>query len=185
MYQAFSGGAEGADKIWESEAKKIGLSISFTHYRPEDCSNLSIPNKQIVDKAIVQACKALGKLWPTGSLDLIRRNYLIVKSADIIYGIGVLQPAGTDSYIPKGGTGWSLQMAMDLHKPVYLFDQLSEQWFDNMGFWWEVCPSPVLCIKPALIGTRNLSKAGVAAIQTVLQNTKQRDNELPQNQQGI
>lgn len=178
MITAFSGGAQGADLVWEAEAKKLGLPITFTHYLPAHAAGLSLENTAVVRKAIIEACKSMGRLWPTKSLAYIQRNYLIVRSADAVFAIGTLQQEKGMEDIVRGGTGWGVQFAIHQQKPVFLYNQLTEQWMeynDPFNYFLPAESIPTLTSKPALIGSRQLSKAGLVAIQQVLTQTKERN----------
>jgi len=50
---------------------------------------------------------------------LLQRNYQIAKKAHTIYAFGILEK---DAKRVKEGTGWTLQLALDERKEVYLFD---------------------------------------------------------------
>ena len=75
-----------------------------------------------------QAAQKLGKRMPTHfyTLQLLQRNYQIAKKAHTIYAFGILEQDGKRV---KGGTGWTVQLAMDQGKQVYLFDIPSQSWY--------------------------------------------------------
>ena len=75
-----------------------------------------------------QAAEKLGKRMPSHfyTLQLLQRNYQIAKKAHTIYAFGILEQ---DQKRVKGGTGWTVQLAMDQGKPVYLFDIPSQSWY--------------------------------------------------------
>ena len=50
------------------------------------------------------------------TLQLLQRNYQIAKKAHTIYAFGTLEKDGKRV---KGGTGWTVQLALDQGKPVY------------------------------------------------------------------
>ena len=70
------------------------------------------------------------------TLQLLQRNYQIAKKAHTIYAFGILKQ---DKKRVKGGTGWTVQLAMDQGKPVYLFDIPSQSWY-HPGHWQSICP---------------------------------------------
>ena len=50
-----------------------------------------------------------------------------------VYAFGQLE----DSHKTlKGGTGWTVQLALDANKTVYVFDTLSETWFQPFYYVW-------------------------------------------------
>jgi len=68
-----------------------------------------------------QAVQKLCKCVPTHfyKLQLLQRNYLIAKDPQTIYAFGTLEK---DAKRVKGGTGWTVLLALDQDKEVYLFD---------------------------------------------------------------
>jgi len=59
-------------------------------------------------------------------LQLLQRNYQIAKKAHTIFAFGMLEK---DAKRVKGGTGWTVQLALDQGKEVYLFDIPSQTWY--------------------------------------------------------
>ena len=98
-------------------------------------------------------------------LDLLARNWCQVKYSDAIFAIGRIKNG-----VVQGGTAWAVQMAIDAHKPVYLFDQASERWLTCRDLWLP-CDVPVLTHNFAGIGSRDISNAGICAIGEVYRNT--------------
>ena len=66
------------------------------------------------------------------TLQLLQRNYQIAKKAHTICAFGILEQ---DKKRVKGGTGWTVQLAMDQGKPVYLFDIPSQSWYRSDHFY--------------------------------------------------
>lgn len=62
-------------------------------------------------------------------------------------------------------------MALDVHKPVYLFDQVSVRWLTSRDGLWVSCDVPVPTHNFAGIGSRDISAAGIRAIGEVYRNT--------------
>jgi len=75
-----------------------------------------------------QAAHKLCKRVPSHfyTLQLLQRNYLIAKKAHTIYAFGTLEK---DAQRVKGGTGWTVQLALDQGKEVYLFDIPTQTWY--------------------------------------------------------
>ena len=101
-------------------------------------------------------------------MDLLARNWMQVKNADAVFAIGHISKGIVD-----GGTGWAVQMAIDAGKPVYLFDQVRNQWFRNTSGTWAVTEVPRLTPNFAGIGTRELNEQGKKAIEDVYAKTLQ------------
>ena len=75
-----------------------------------------------------QAAHKLCKRVPSHfyTLQLLQRNYQIDKKAHTSYAFGTLEK---DAKRIKGGTGWTVQLALDQGKEVYLFDIPSQTWY--------------------------------------------------------
>ena len=91
------------------------------------------------NQAITQADNVLGRLTgdkPPKNLDLIRKNYFVVKNADALYLSGNLltytNPKTKKKYTSKrmlaGAPGWAAQMAVDMKKPVYVYETKQKKW---------------------------------------------------------
>jgi len=181
----YSGAAQGGDTIWENIGKEFGLGRQI-NYRPEDLQKLSSTQKQEIENAYQQAVKDLGRkplAANTFAGGLVRRDYLQAKSADTVFAIStIIEPGQKDSkgYINKtnkplvaGGTGYAVQMAINLRKSVYVFDQVQNQWFnwDNSTNTFIATETPILTSKFAGIGTREINELGKQAIRDVYQKT--------------
>jgi len=77
---------------------------------------------------IDRASQKLKKCVPNHfyTLQLLQRNYQIAKKAHTLYAFGTLEK---DAKRVKGGTGWTVQLALDQGKEVYLFDIPSQTWY--------------------------------------------------------
>ena len=184
-YNLYSGGAVGADTKWGEIANKYNIG-KIRHYRPETLDVLTPEQMQEVETAYVASANKLGrKILDSNTLagKLVRRDYLQAKAADSIFAIGhILRPGEKNSKgytvrstIPSvdGGTGYAVQMAIDLHKPVHVFDQQYKHWYrfdyDQNTFVSEDIPT--LTTKFAGVGTRQINKDGINAIEQVFQKT--------------
>jgi hypothetical protein len=192
-YINHSGGAIGGDTVWETIGKEFKIGEQ-KNYRPEDLKNLSQDEKIEVENAYQTAVKNLGRR----SLDantfagvLVRRDYLQAKNADSIFAISTLVEPGqkdkkgfvnnTKNQTVEGGTGYAVQMAINLGKDVYVFDQVKNKWFtvkyDTDLFGKKTFNSfiettiPVLTKNFAGIGTREINESGKQAIRNVYAKT--------------
>ena len=66
------------------------------------------------------------------TLQLLQRNYQIAKEAHTIYAFGILEQ---DKQHVKGGTGWTVQLALDQGKQVYLFDIPMQTWYRSEHYY--------------------------------------------------
>ena len=184
-YHLYSGGAVGADTKWGEIASKYNIG-KIRHYRPETLDVLTPEQMQEVETQYTAAANRLGRKVLNGNTTagkLVRRDYLQAKAADSIFAIGhILRPGEKNSKgytvrstIPSvdGGTGYAVQMAIDLHKPVHVFDQQYKHWYrfdyDQNTFVAEDIPT--LTTKFAGVGTRQINEDGVNAIEQIFEKT--------------
>ena len=62
--------------------------------------------------------------WNNG--DYLQRNYRLIAKGRTIFAFGHLE---RDCQSLRGGTGWSVQMAVDMEKDVFVYDIESSTWF--------------------------------------------------------
>ena len=169
-----SGGAKGADSYWGEVGEKYGVTSKHYHAEgaktPKGNTPVSKENLQEADEHLKKANETLDRRFPTSNEyvnNLLRRNWQQVKNADAIFAIGHIS-----NNIVDGGTGWAVQMAIDNGKPVHVFDQVTNKWYEyNNGKWVEES-TPVLTPNFAGIGTRDINEAGKRAIEEVYENTQ-------------
>lgn len=179
----YSGAAIGGDKVWAEVGKEFGIGKQVD-YRPEDLNRLTSIQKAEVENAYQKAVKDLGRgVLSANSFagGLVRRDYLQAKAADSVFAISTILEPGqkdkkgyvnkTDHQVVEGGTGYAVQMAINLNKPVYVFDQLKNKWFkwENNSF--VETETPTLTSKFAGIGTREINESGKMAIREVYKKT--------------
>jgi hypothetical protein len=173
-----SGGAQGADSVFEMECAKVGIgfiSWSFDGHTTkslfrkilsieeldEGFEHIKIANKTL--KRTVNGLKPYVK-------KLLSRNWFQVKNSDAIFAIGTFQPGFK---MVNGGTGWAVQMSIDNKKLVYFFDQSENFWF-KYNYENEIFEKyegiPKLSENFAGIGTRDINQNGIDAIKELIEN---------------
>lgn len=181
-----SGGAEGADMTWDKMGRKHGFE-NHIHWRPEHLSNLTPEGHRDMIRAFTDAAKALGRPTVFRGVELAQRNWLQAHHAYAIYAVArIINPGefdgtptrhfknNTGKQVVSGGTGWAVEMAIQMNKTVYVFNMNDNQWYvwnyHNKEFW----PTfiPYLTESYAGIGSRNLTKMGEKAIEEVYLKTK-------------
>tara|TARA_R100001594_G_scaffold150581_1_gene212486 strand:+ start:352 stop:9924 length:9573 start_codon:yes stop_codon:yes gene_type:complete len=194
-----SGGAEGADTHWASWASKVGIpAINYTfaeHAGKIKAAGfpriLTTAELEQADAARKKANQTIGNREPDKQYtrNLLRRNFYQVKHANAVYAVGeFLAPdikykgkkesvvIRKDSVV-KGGTGTTVQMAIDMGKPVYLFEQTRNKWYKwnpkagagRLGMFTHIKEPPKPPKRFAGIGTRKINPAGQAAIAKLMQ----------------
>lgn len=167
-YTNHSGGAIGADSMWDTIGREFGVTDHrhYWYYKPNP---KSLPKHEITEREykegeymVAQANKTLRRRNTEKYMYLLARNWAQVKHSGAIYAIGSIYHNRVN-----GGTGWACQMAIDIEKPLYVYEQYKKQWY----FWnensFEVCVTPVLVKDFAGIGTREINDDGIQAIRNV------------------
>ena len=93
-------------------------------------SNFSLEEKEDADDVIQEAAFILGRRLPN-TLDPLYRKYYKVKNSDTTYGFGILNDNRKEV---KGSVGWTVQMAIQLQKHVFVFDDKTHQWYKGDRF---------------------------------------------------
>lgn len=174
-----SGMAEGADTIWAIEADKLGIktighsfkehSVRGTRPKLETRNVLSKEQLKEADVALKKANQTLKR--PTENLseyvrDLFRRNYYQVKDSEAVIAVGKILPEGK---LVDGGTGWAVQMGIDMNKQVYVYDQTTNLWAKWSGTKFQKLDGLPPKFKDfAGIGSRNITDKGKTAIKDYL-----------------
>lgn len=181
----YSGDASGGDKTWATIGKEKGL-CKQVNYMASHMDNLSSEQRAEVEAAYQQAAKDLGRpvmAATTYAGKLVRRDYLQAKAGDAIYAVStIVQPGETNKkgYKVKskgesvdGGTGYAVQMAINMGKPVHVYDQEKQQWYQWSSTVGKFIAeeTPILTQKYTGIGTREINEAGKQAIRDVYEKT--------------
>ncbi len=177
-HRNYSGAAKGADTEWAIIGRELGLGTQVD-YVPADYENLSDLEKAEVEASYKKVVRVLGRkeLSPTTySGKLVRRDYMQAKSADAVFAIiEGFDRKDTDEYgyLPKGGTAYAVTTALEMGKPVYLFNQSDNSWwvYDELDGFVQTSMTPTLTKNFAGIGTRNINDKGKQAIRDVYNKT--------------
>jgi hypothetical protein len=185
-----SGGAIGADTLWEEIGQEFGVKTRAYSYKTKSHTT---PNKvEISDDdynegvdEVNRANRSLGRFGISKYMNLLARNWAQVKYSRQIFAIGTIVPAGkknSKGYYSKskyetvdGGTGYAVQMAVNNEKEVYVFDQVLDKWFRwsyNSLRFVELKQVPKITDQNfAGIGTREIIPNGIKAIRDVYEKT--------------
>ena len=93
-------------------------------------SNFSPEDKEDAGDVIQEAAFILGRPLPD-TLDPLYRKYFKVRHSDTTYGFGILTENRKEV---KGSVGWAVQMALQLEKQVFVFDDKTKQWYRGDRF---------------------------------------------------
>jgi hypothetical protein len=167
-YVNHSGGALGSDTAWGEVGSRFGVKTNHYYTDKTPNGNVKITKEQLTEgiEYAKRAAKALGRTWSNKPYvqGLLARNWQQVKNADAVFAIGNISDNTVD-----GGTGYAVEMAKEVKKPIYVFNQKDNKWYkfnyDTNNF--IRTTTPRLTPNFAGIGTRKLSNAGKAAIEEV------------------
>ena len=185
-----SGGATGADTVWDEIGEEFGVKTRAYSYRTK--AHVS-PNKveisdQDYEDGVVQITKAnktLGRFGIHKYMSLLARNWAQVKYSKQVFAIGTIIKAGEKSVkgyknnskndVVDGGTGYAVMMAINQENDVYVFDQIKDKWFRwsyNSLRFVELKEVPLITEQDfAGIGTRDIQPNGIKAIRDVYEKT--------------
>jgi len=113
-------------------ARHFGMQLEIlvppNHPRAQFVTPSTVEVLMLANPHLHQAAHKMCKRMPSHfyTLQLLQRNYQIAKKAHTIYAFGILEK---DAKRMKGGTGWTVQLALDQGKEVYLFDIPSQTWY--------------------------------------------------------
>jgi len=190
IYYNFSGGAKGSDIGWESIGNIYGvktIAFSFKGHRSLSPNTKILTNDELDEgwNNVLESAKHMKRYINRVSpyiKNLLSRNWFQVKYSDSIFAIGkILKPGdigvkyrnSSDIEVVDGGTGYAVMMAIIKEKPVYIFDQYENEWFKWKNKKFEKTDTPLLSIRFAGIGTRELNENGTKAIKSVYKKTFQ------------
>jgi hypothetical protein len=174
-YTCHSGGASGADSVWENICKEYGIETipySFNGHNQNSLNPIVLTESQLVEgfEQVIKASISLKRNINNISSyvkKLLSRNWFQVKNSDAIYAIGTIKNNQVN-----GGTGWAVQMAIDTSKPVFVFEQVENLWYqydyNKKAFIPMYDKIPVLTEQFAGIGTREINENGILAIKNIL-----------------
>jgi len=210
-YTLQSGGAQGADTLWGTTGEKYGLKNIVHWWLPgkaakPPAANTEFNNKEVIEegkKRIAKAFKGLfGKTPKSIRNELLIRDWAQVYYSDAVFAVAEIGMPGDywkhDMKSPEkerrklikqavqGGTGYAVEMAIQLTKPVYVFNQVKTENFDIGWYTWDSSKgvfvsiaTPKLTINFAGVGSRNVTKEGEGAIDQVFKESFGATIEIP------
>ena len=140
-YTLYTGGCTGVDRCAEDIAKSLGFQvhvmIGLTHQRVNTITPISYLDLHLANPALHKANETLKRnisSLPPYCMELLQRNWYIIKDVTTVYAFGEF--SNNDKKQLKGGTGWSVQMAIDANKSVYVYDVKSITWHQPFHYKW-------------------------------------------------
>jgi len=164
----YTGGAVGADTIFEDLAIKSGYTVKAYSFLGHE--TLSKNRVILSDDDLKEACEKvayaadyLGRKVPLSNsyvYKLLLRNWYQVKNSEIIYAVAELDESMWNgkfswkkggsvlTFKVAGGTGWAVAMALLEGKEVCFYDQRTPRWYkcwrmmDKLVLYYEIYPVP-------------------------------------------
>jgi exodeoxyribonuclease-5 len=163
-YTNHSGGAYGGDTFWDMIGREFGVT-KHMHYKDAGNANLSqklknakvtatVLTKEQMDTARTEVERLLGEKYPDtleGNLQV--RNYYQVANADAVFAVAKLF---SDKTAVLGGTNTAVQLGIEMNKPTYVWDIVTEGWYKYNGDTFEVTETPTLTKNFAGVGSRDI-----------------------------
>ena len=126
-----TGGADGVDREAERQAVHFGtqLDVVIGPHHPRRHS-ITLLTKEDLEKTIhhfLSAQQRLGRKATSPMLvEYLQRNFYIAARAYAVYALGFFERNDTQM---KGGTGWTVEFAKQLGRPIYAFHLIKQQWY--------------------------------------------------------
>jgi hypothetical protein len=174
-FTLLSGGAPGAEAAFGEVAERYGaheVTFSFAGNETAHSRGLVELSDEEPDRGGARNLHP-GPAPPNLSQDsaiqrLLKSIWHQVATAGEVFVVGEIQPDRT----VKGGTGWGAELARHFRKPLYVFDQVKNGWFQwKDGDWKETTPPRIERTRFCGTGTRHLTETGRKAIAELFERS--------------
>jgi hypothetical protein len=177
----FSGGAPGAEAEFGASAERHGIEeVNFTFdghtiSRSRGTRVLNHEELQAGDVSLAYISRLMHRPYTDSPTirKVLQSLWYQVNSGQEIYVVGAIQEDGT----VRGGTGWGAEFAKLCNKPLFVFDQEKDGWFEWTGEDWKSRgdDTPVIA-HPHFTGTgtRSVQPNGTRAIEGLMTKSFER-----------
>jgi hypothetical protein len=168
----FSGGAQGAEAEFGAAAERLGIeevNFSFEGHRPTRTRGLRVLNHEELragEVSLTYVARLMNRRYPDTPTfrKILQSIWYQINSGQEVYVVGTIEPDKT----VRGGTGWGAEFAKLCNKPLFVFDQARDRWFQWEADDWQVREGDALPVIQHVhvtgTGTRFLHDNGRAAI---------------------
>lgn len=174
----FSGGARGAEAEFGANAEHFGIEeVNFTFeghtvVRQRGLRVLNHEELKNGDVSLEYVSRLMNRRYTDNPTfrKLLQSIWYQINSGQEIYVIGEIMPDKT----VKGGTGWGAEFAKLCNKPLYLFDQKRNAWFQWNQIEWvdRKGDEPIISHNHfAGTGTRFVDENGKRAVRELFERT--------------
>ena len=170
----FSGGAVGAEAAFGEHAERYGIdevNFTFEGHTIVRHRGLRVLNHEELlagDVSLEYVSRLMNRRYTEGPTlrKILQTIWYQVNNGQEIYVIGHIE----DDHTVRGGTGWGAEFAKLCNKPLFVFDQEKDGWFEWTGGDWKNRgdDTPVIT-HPHFTGTgtRQLQENSRRAIETL------------------
>jgi hypothetical protein len=180
-YILFSGAAAGAEAEFGACAERHGIEeVNFTFDGHKDVRSRGIRvlnHEELLngDVSLEYVSKLMHRRYTEGPMirKVLQTLWYQVNNGQEIYVIGVILEDGT----VRGGTGWGAEFAKLCNKPLFVFDQEKDGWFEWTGDDWKAHGKNAPTITHPHFtgtGTRQLQDNGKQAIEDLFTKSFER-----------
>ena len=194
-FTIYSGGALGTDSVAEFAARELGMNVEIKippeHPRARSVSPLTPQELDEANPYVERAAQRLRRFsyqHPSNTIkgNLLKRNFHIVREAEAVYAFGRFQST-TDPQMLRGGTGWTVQLAIELCKEtgrapmIYVYDMYHQAWFEcvrqfdtDTFVFKRLYKKPYLMSQSAVVGSREIDDTTGKEIFALFERTADR-----------
>ena len=175
-YILFSGAAPGAETEFGACAERHGIEeVNFTfeghtEARRRGIRVLNHEELQAGDVSLEYVSKLMHRRYTDSPTlrKVLQTIWYQVNAGQEIYVVGVILDDGT----VRGGTGWGAEFAKLCNKPLFVFDQEKDGWFEWSGDGWQSRRNDKIT-HPHFTGTgtRKIHENGKRAIEELFTNS--------------
>jgi len=168
----YSGAANGAEARFGAAAERHGIdevNFSFEGHNDARRRGLRVLTREELehgDVSLSYVSKLMHRAYPDTPLfkRVLQTIYFQVNHGQEIYVVGTILADQT----VKGGTGWGAEFAKLCNKPLFVFDQDRDGWFQWSGESFDLSKDPVIRHTHFCgTGTRFLTENGALAIDAL------------------
>ena len=153
----FSGAAPGAEAEFGACAERHGIEeVNFTfeghtEARRRGIRVLNHEELQAGDVSLAYVSRLMNRPYSDSPTirKVLQTLWYQVNSGQEVYVIGIIQDDGT----VRGGTGWGAEFAKLCNKPLFVFDQVKDGWFEWSGTAWTARADTPVVTHPHFTGT--------------------------------
>jgi hypothetical protein len=136
----FSGGAQGAEAAFGAAAERLGIeevNFSFEGHKPVRTRGLRVLNHEELhagEVSLTYVARLMNRRYPDTPTfrKILQSIWYQINNGQEVYVVGAIEPDKT----VRGGTGWGAEFAKLCAKPLFVFDQKQDSWFEWDGDDW-------------------------------------------------